>query len=47
MTLLKEVYVASFQNEKSCQDNLLAVSKHKKVAKKNSKKDDLAKIGLV
>ena len=46
MTLAKQ-YIASFQNEKSCQDNLLAVSKHRKIVKKNSKKEDLAKIGLV
>ena len=44
--LVKES-IGTFQNEKSCQENLLAVSKHTSVVKKDSKKDCLAKIGLV
>ena len=44
---LVKQFIASFQNEKSCQENLLAVSKHRKLVKKNSKKTSLAKIGLV
>ena len=44
--LIKE-YIATYQNEKSCQDNLLAVSKHRSVVKKDSGKKSLAKIGLV
>lgn len=43
--LMKE-FISTFQNEESCQDNLLAVSQHRKVVSKNSKKEDLAKIGL-
>ena len=43
--LIKQ-FIATFQNEKSCQDTLLAVSKHRKVVSKNSKKVELAKIGL-
>ena len=43
--LIKQ-FVSSFQNEKSCQENLLAVAKHRKIVNKNSKKEDLAKIGL-
>ena len=42
--LIKE-FISTFQNEKSCQENLLAVSKHRKMVSKNSKKEDLAKIG--
>ena len=43
--LIKQ-FISTFQNEKSCQENLLAVSKHRKVVSKNSRKEDLAKIGL-
>ena len=43
--LIKQ-FIATFQNEQSCQETLLAVSKHRKVVSKNSKKEDLSKIGL-
>ena len=43
---LVKQYIASFQNEASCQDNLLVVAKHRNTVKKNSKKCDLAKVGL-
>ena len=43
---LVKQFISSFQNEKSCQENLLAVSMHRKVVSKGSKKEDLAKIGL-
>ena len=43
--LIKE-FISTFQNEQSCQENLLAVSKERKIVSKNSKKEDLAKIGL-
>ena len=39
-------FIATFQSESLCQKNLLAVSGHRKIVKKNSKKSDLAKIGL-
>ena len=32
--LIKQ-FIASFQNEKSCQDNLLAVSEHRKIVVKD------------
>ena len=43
--LVKE-FSATFQNEASCQDNLMAVSKHRKTLRKNSKQSVLAKVGL-
>ena len=43
--LVKE-FISSFQSEPSCQANLLAVSKHRAVIQKNSRKESLAKIGL-
>ena len=43
--LVKE-FISTFQNETSCQNNLLAVSKHRSLVQKNSNKDTLAKIGL-
>ena len=43
---LIQEFISTFQNEESCQDNLLAVSQHRKVVSKNSRKEDLGKIGL-
>ena len=43
--LIKQ-FISSFQTEESCQDNLLAVSEHRKTVSKDSSKEDLAKIGL-
>ena len=43
--LIKQ-FISSFQTEESCQDNLLAVSEHRKTVSKDSRKEDLAKIGL-
>ena len=42
--LIKQ-FISTFQNEGSCQDNLLAVAEHRKTVKKDSKKGDLAAIG--
>ena len=39
-------FISTFQNEKSCQDNLLTVAEHRKMVKKDSNKSDLASIGL-
>ena len=44
--LIKQ-FIASFQNEKSCQDNLLAISEHRKIVVKDSKKSDLSKVGVL
>ena len=43
--LIKQ-FISTFQNEKTCQENLLAVYNYRKIVNKNSKKEDLAKIGL-
>ena len=43
---LVKQFINTFQNEASCQDNLLAVSKHRKTVQKNSNKSILAKVGL-
>ena len=43
--LIKQ-FISTFQNEQSCQENLLAVSKHRKIVNKNSRKEDLANIGI-
>ena len=43
--LIKQ-FIASFQSEVLCQENLLAVSAYKKIVTKNSKKEDLAKVGV-
>ena len=41
-----EQLISSYQNESSCQDNLLAVSKHRKIVSKNSKKKICQKLEL-
>ena len=43
--LVKQL-ITSFQNEAYCQNNLLAVSKHRKPVQKNSTNILLAKVGL-
>ena len=43
--LIKQ-FISTFQNEQSCQENLLAVSKHGQIVSENIKKEDLAKIGF-
>ena len=43
--LIKQ-FIGSFQNEVSCQENLLAVSKHRKTVTKNSKNMALSHIGV-
>jgi hypothetical protein len=43
--LIKQ-FIGSFQNEAACQDNLLAVSEHRKIVGKNSKKSALSKVGV-
>ena len=43
---LMKQFIDSFQNEEYCQDNLLAVSEHRKIVGKNSKKSDLSKVGV-
>ena len=47
VSLLKE-FISTFQNEKSCQENLLAVSKHRKmVSKKEAVKSRLVRSSIV
>ena len=43
---LVKQFISTFQNEESCQENLLAVSQHRKIVSKDSKKEDLTTIGL-
>ena len=41
--LIKQ-FIATFQNEASCQDNILAGSEYRKIVGKNSRKSDPAKL---
>ena len=41
--LIKQ-FIATFQNEASCQDNILAGSEYRKIVGKNSRKSDLSKL---
>ena len=43
---LMKQFIASYQNEESFQANLIAVSDHRKIVGKNSKKSDLSKVGV-
>ena len=43
---LVKQFIATYQNEGSCQENLIAVSEHRKLVKKDSKKEIWAQVGL-